>query len=144
MLNKIMDFEPAERRRRAIDKFLKRNGLTISGVCARIGMTPTTMYGFMSGKNNDIGYGTLERFATAAGTTVAILLNEGGGSDNDPMQAVPESVRQQLQPEDIEIIKQLPNLDPDQKPMLSRMLKALPREQKRTNKKNSNQSGGSK
>jgi hypothetical protein len=95
-------------------------------------MTPTTMYGFMNGKNNDIGYGTLERFASAAGTTVSVLVDEASlhEQDADPYEAMPESIRRQLQPDDIEIIRQLPNLDPEQKPMLSRMLKALPREPK--------------
>lgn len=82
MLKDFMDLNDAGEKRAAIKRFMEQYGLKVAPWCKRAGIQPSTLYDFLSGKNNDLTYGTLQKLARAVGVTVAVIMGEVGLKDS--------------------------------------------------------------
>ncbi|CAK0756581.1 hypothetical protein CCP2SC5_2230003 [Azospirillaceae bacterium] len=76
-----MTYEDWERRVAAINRFMERRGLKPSPWAEKAGVANGALRNFRKGISKSLSQETLEKLATAAGTTVAVLLGEQEDSD---------------------------------------------------------------
>lgn len=128
MLTIFMDLQDAERWRDAIRRFMDWYPINANQWCKKADVPYSTLNGFMTGAKNNITYGTLEKLAKSLGVTVGMIMGEVGLRDSarQDMEAAPDALRKMLAPTDARLVRQVLDLDPGQKGILSGMLQALP------------------
>lgn len=128
MLEFNMAIEDAEHKRQALRKFMDFAELNPKKWCDRAGITSSTLYSFLSGASDDITYGTLEKLARAVGVTVGVIMGEVPGREPEP-QGVKPPLQTTEDSGDQELLALLKSLGPQEKTIVSGMLKSLPNAQ---------------
>lgn len=131
MLQIFMDLKDADKLRASMNRFMKWYGIDVAEWCRRAGITGSTLYSFIGGQSNDIKYGTLQKLAGALpGISVAMITGEIGFRDDarQDFEGVPESLKNMLRPEQLELLQSAEGLSREDIKTGSRMLKGLPRE----------------